>query len=231
MDRRGVHWIVEGYERVVEVLGPVGSAADSVVSWLLGLLGSFDTLVGVPLAWLTVGAVVYGRELGAPDADLGRVRQRVVRTLEEELEDERVRARLAQVRQQAEEARRQAELARRRASVIPEWLRSWVAGPITSVTGRFAALGKGLLTLVRAGLVPMVTLCLVLVAGRHAGTLVSDLGRWAVGPMDTEWAIVISPTIDVGLTLVNTVIMVVLIAAAVDRFLVRAAKEVRADEA
>lgn len=233
LDRRGVSWLLEGYQWVIGVLGPVGGAFDAAVSWLWGLLGNFDTLVVVPLAWLTVGAVVYGRELGeaAPEPDLRQVGQRVARTLEEEIEDERARARWEALEQRAAQAREQAELARRRASVVPEWLRAWLTGPLTSITGRFASLGKGLLTLVRAGLVPMVTLCLVLVAGRHAGSLVSDLGRRVIGPMDTEWAIAISPIFDTALTLVNTLLMVVLIAAAVDRFLVRAAQEVRAKEA
>ena len=37
--------------------------------------------------------------------------------------------------------------------------------------------------------------------------------------MDTDWAVTVSPTFDLVLTLVNTLVMVVLIAAAVDRFL------------
>lgn len=225
-ERRGVHWLVEGYEWVIAALGPLGGGLSSVVTWLLGLLGSFDTLIVVPMAWLTVGAVVYGRELGAPAPApaFDDVQRRVL----ESIEDQEAREQLERARERARLVRERAQAVGERVSVVPEWLRSWVTGPITSLTGRFSALGKGLLTLVRAGLVPMITLCLVLVAGRHLGTLVGDLLRWLVGPMETAWAIVISPTFDVILTLVNTLVMVVLIAAAVDRFLARPAEEEQA---
>lgn len=221
-DRRGVAWLLDGYEWAIAALGPFGGGLGSLVSWLLGLLGAFDTLIVVPMAWLTVGAVVYGRELGAPAQapSFGDVQRRLV----ESIEDREARERLEQAREQARLVRERAQAVSRRVSVVPEWLRSWVTGPVTSLTGRFAALGKGLLTLVRAGLVPMVTLCLVLVAGRHLGTLFAELLRWLVGPMETDWAVVISPTFDVALTIVNTLFMVVLIAAAVDRFLARPAE-------
>lgn len=227
LDRRGVHWLLEGYQAVVRAFGPIGSAFDSAVSWLFGILGNFDTLVVVPLAWLTVGAVVYGRELGAPaeGPDLGRVQDQVLGSIE----DERARARLERIARRAELARQRAEAAREKASILPSWLRDWLASPITSVTGRFASLGKGLLTLVRAGLVPMVTLCLVLVAGRHLGSLVAELARKVIGPMDPEWGVVISPVFDMSLTVINTVLMVVLIAAAVDRFLAAPARQVEAE--
>lgn len=227
LDRRGVHWLVEGYETVVRVLGPVGAAVDGVVGWLLGIAGRLDTLVVVPLAWLTVGAIVYGRELGKPAAapDLGDVRERVVGSIE----DERVRRRLERLRRRAELARQRAEAVRARTSIVPAWLREWLAQPVTSVTGRFSSLGKGLLTLVRAGLIPMVTLCLVLLAGRRVGSLVADLARAVIGPLDPAWGVAISPMIDVVLMASNTLIMVVLIAAAVDRFLARPAQEIRAE--
>lgn len=231
LDRRGVHWMTEAYQWLVGALGPIGSGFDTAVSWLWGLLGNFDALVVVPLAWLTVGAVVYGRELAAPaeGPDLDKVGGRVVGSVVGSIEDERARARLERIRRRAELAAERAERMRQRTSVLPAWLRSWFTSPITSVTGRFSRLGKGLLTLVRAGLVPMVTLCLVLIAGRHAGSLLADLVRWVVGPMDPEWGITISPIFDNGLTMVNTLLMVVLIAAAVDRFLSVSAQEVEAE--
>lgn len=224
LDRRGVQWLVDGYDAVVGALGPVGGAVDAVVGWLLGVAGQLDTLVVVPLAWLTVGAIVYGRELGDP-ASVARVHDRFAGSIE----DERIRRHWERVQERAERARLRAQRLEERTSVVPGWLRDWVAGPLTSVTGRFASLGKGLLTLVRAGLIPMLTLCLVLLLGRHAGSLVADLARWIIGPQEAEWGVVVSPMIDIVLTMVNTLIMVVLIAAAVDRFLVRPAHEVEAE--
>ncbi|GAA5159080.1 hypothetical protein [Ornithinimicrobium tianjinense] len=134
------------------------------------------------------------------------------------VEDERALARL-------ERARLRATRARARAEHLPPWLRDWVAAPVTSVTERFANLGRGLLTLLRAGLVPMVTLCLVLVLARHSGVVVAELLRLALGPMDPLWAQVVAPYVGMVLTLSSTLLMVVLIAAAVDRFLARPAEE------
>lgn len=214
LGRQGVAWLVDGWSRLVTVLGPLGSWFDSAVSWLWQLLGDFDTLVVVPLAWLTVGAVVYGRELGEPAAaDLRGVRERMVASVR----DERTLARL-------ELARERSATVREGAARLPGWLRGWVTAPLTSVTDRFAALGRGLLTLLRAGLVPMVTLCVVLVLARHAGVAVAWLLRVVVGPMDAEWGRVVAPYVSMGLNLVTTVLMVVLIAAAVDRFLARPAE-------
>lgn len=215
LDRRGVAWLLEGWGSLVRVLGPVGTWSDGAVSWLWALLGDFDALLVVPLAWLVVGAVVYGREIGGPGPeDLGTVRDRVVGAVRYP----RALARL-------ERARQRTARVRDRVSRLPGWLREWAVAPVTSVTDRFAALGRGLLTLLRAGLVPMVTLCVVLVLARHAGVVVALLLRAVVGPMDAEWGRVIAPYVSMGLNLVTTLLMVVLIAAAVDRFLARPAQE------
>src|SRR5690606_37060335 len=127
---------------------------------------------------------------------------RVVGSLEVGQARQRLEAAAARVRRARDGARRVGSVAER----LPGWLRSWVLAPVTSITDRFSALGTGVLTLMRAGLVPMVTLCLVLVAGRHAGVLAGQGLRAVLGPMDTDWALVVSPAIDLALTLVNTVI-------------------------
>jgi hypothetical protein len=65
-DRRAVHWIQDGWGSAVEKFGPLAAPARSVVSWLGETLGSVDAVIVVPLAWLTVGAVVYGHTLAPP---------------------------------------------------------------------------------------------------------------------------------------------------------------------
>ncbi|MFX0537574.1 hypothetical protein ACQBAT_01040 [Ornithinimicrobium sp. Y1847] len=229
LDRRGVTWLLDAWAWVVGVLGPLGEALNAAIGWLWGVLGNFDTLVVVPMAWLTVGAVVYGRELAAPAPapSLAQVEDRMIRSVS----DERTRRRLERARARMERARDRARRAQERTSWVPEWLRTWVAGPVTSVTGRFANLGKGLLTLVRAGLVPMVTLCLMFVLATHAGVAGAEVLREIVGPMDPDWGAVVSPWVAMGLNLLGTLLMVVLIAAAVDRFLVGVDREAEADEA
>lgn len=62
-ERRAVHVVTERYDAAVGSLGPVAHPVDTATTWLLGLFGSLDAVVIVPLAWLTVAAVVLGRQL------------------------------------------------------------------------------------------------------------------------------------------------------------------------
>ena len=65
-DRTAAHWAVSQYDAVITRLGWMANPVDTATTWLFGLLGSFDVLVIVPLAWLTVAAVVLGHQL-APE--------------------------------------------------------------------------------------------------------------------------------------------------------------------
>lgn len=58
--------VVSRYDALVTDLGPLANPVDSATTWLFGLLGSFDAVVVVPIAWLTVGAAVLGHKLVAP---------------------------------------------------------------------------------------------------------------------------------------------------------------------
>jgi hypothetical protein len=62
-NRVAVAWITESYHAVLAHLGPLAHPVDTVTSWVLGLLGSIDAVVIIPLAWITVGAVVLGHKL------------------------------------------------------------------------------------------------------------------------------------------------------------------------
>ena len=62
-DRRAVHWAVAATDRA----GHIGQPVHQVLEWFGGLLGSADTVIAVPIAWLTVGAIVYGREIVVRD--------------------------------------------------------------------------------------------------------------------------------------------------------------------
>lgn len=204
--RRAVDGIVDGWERVTGALGPVGTAIDGASSWVWGALGDADVLVVVPLAWLVVGAVVYGRELGEPAAAPAvTVPERVTRRLE------------------ALEQRAAVARARRRMALLPEWLRSWLAEPVASFTSRFATLGSGLRTLARAGLVPMVTLCLVFLLARQSELLVAAGLRALLPPLDADLMVALAPYVAILFSAVSSVLLAVLVAAAVDRFLVQGA--------
>lgn len=61
--RRAVHVAVERYDAAIGSLGSMAHPVDAATTWVLGLFGSLDAVVIVPLAWLTVAAVVLGRQL------------------------------------------------------------------------------------------------------------------------------------------------------------------------
>jgi hypothetical protein len=61
--RAAVRMIADAWRHLVTAAGQLADAIDRVTLWTFGLLGSVDALIVVPVAWLTVGAIVYGREL------------------------------------------------------------------------------------------------------------------------------------------------------------------------
>lgn len=61
--RRAISIVVGWWDSFLDVLGPVAGPVDAVAGFLLDVLGSLDDLVVVPLAWLAVGLVVFGRAL------------------------------------------------------------------------------------------------------------------------------------------------------------------------
>ena len=67
-DRNATNWFVRQYDSVLDRLGPVAQPLDAVVSWFASLVGSIDAVVIVPLAWLTVGAVVLGHQINPTPA-------------------------------------------------------------------------------------------------------------------------------------------------------------------
>ncbi|GAA4627078.1 hypothetical protein [Cellulomonas oligotrophica] len=64
--RQAVAIVLERWLDLLDALGPVAGPVDLVVDTLAGTLGALDDLVVLPLAWLTVGAVVYGHRLTPP---------------------------------------------------------------------------------------------------------------------------------------------------------------------
>jgi hypothetical protein len=65
-DRRAVAGVVTAYDEAVAGLGPLAHPVDTVTTWLFGLVGALDAVVVVPVAWLTVAAVVLGHKLSPP---------------------------------------------------------------------------------------------------------------------------------------------------------------------
>ncbi len=72
--RRAVSIVLDWWLTFLDALGPVARPVDAVVDTVAGVLGNLDDLVVIPLAWLTVGAVVYGHKLAALPKSTPRVR-------------------------------------------------------------------------------------------------------------------------------------------------------------
>jgi len=66
MSRRFSEWAADGWQGFLGWLGPFGDPVGWATGWILGALGRGDQLILLPIAWLTVGAVVYGRSIAAP---------------------------------------------------------------------------------------------------------------------------------------------------------------------
>ncbi|MGH3385680.1 MAG: hypothetical protein ACRDO1_13965 [Nocardioidaceae bacterium] len=76
--RRGIEMFAGWWLDLMDRLGPLANPIDTATAWLFGVLGSFDAIVVIPLAWLTVGAIVFGHKLAPPPPAPARRTFRVV---------------------------------------------------------------------------------------------------------------------------------------------------------
>jgi hypothetical protein len=65
-ERKVVQWLLDTWNSLVDALGPFTNFVRSASEWLVGAIASADSVIVVPLAWLAVGAVVYGHRLAPP---------------------------------------------------------------------------------------------------------------------------------------------------------------------
>ena len=186
--RRLSHWLLDRWADLIDVLGPLGRPVEAVGQWFWGALGQADAIIVVPIAWLTVGAVVYGRKL-----------------------EPRSR--------RAEPADRPEAPWRRSVTRLPAPVRRAGHEATASIRGRFSALGNGIRLLAVAGLAPMLLFCLVFLLSRQVEVGVSEVLRWLVGPRDFRDALTLAPYLSVISRGVYTVVLVVLLGAAIDRIL------------
>ena len=62
-DRQAAVVTRDAYENATSSLGGVGALSDKIVGFFATIIGQADAVIIVPMAWLTVGAIVYGRSL------------------------------------------------------------------------------------------------------------------------------------------------------------------------
>jgi hypothetical protein len=189
--------------RVVRAAGDVvGSFVDQLgaltdpIRWVWARvttsLGALDQILLLPVATLTVAAVVYGSSIAKPPpvdvsrAALGRVgRLRVAR---------RVGDRVAQRR-----ARRLAE------------------AQLVRTGRRFQPMVDGIRLLMGAGLVPMLLFCVVFGALQTLDEWMWHAWRWVLGPHETDTWDAASGTLGMVNDLIVGVLGIALIGAAVER--------------
>ena len=176
----------QAYEQVTDSLGGPGAVIDQVLGFIAGAIGKADAIVLIPMAWLTVGAVVYGRTLS--------------------------QARKAET---SERSTQWAERAKRVPSPVRRVGREVFGGAIS----RFNGLAGAVRTFARAGLAPMLLFCLVFVLAKQAEVGTAWVLRELIGPQDPDVMVVVAPYLALIRRAVYTVLMVSLLAAAVDRML------------
>ncbi|AQQ14337.1 hypothetical protein CGLAU_01750 [Corynebacterium glaucum] len=172
--------------------GPLGDAW----AWLAAKLPALNQLVTVPIAWLTLGAVVFGTSLVAKE-----VKDKAAEATEaaDEPSDSRVRTRLKSA------AEHEAKYA------VDEAVKP-VAGPLKTTW-------KGLKTLSRAGLIPMTIFCLVFMLSTVVELGVVELGRAMLGPQDPQLGYPLGAYILIVARAAYLLVVVCLIASALDFFL------------
>lgn len=113
--------------------------------------------------------------------------------------------------------RRHRFIAEERLRRVPVAVRRVSHEATADIRGRFSGLGSAIRLLAVGGLLPMLMFCLVFIIARQAGNLVLELWRAVVGPMAADTAVAFSPYVSVLSDAVYSVLLVGLLAAAVDR--------------
>lgn len=188
----------DAWQRVTGFLGPLTEPVRAVGDVLAGVVDRVGPLVVTPVAWLTVGAVVLAGGL--------RTSRRA------RIEEHRV---VVGARQ-------------RLRAPMSRWRERRGSGFLTDLLGRrFEDLWNGLRTIAHAGLLPVLVFCLLLPLAQLAewGTALGL--RALLGPRDPDTMVAFSTYLDIVTRTAYTVVVVVLVAAAVDRLLSRRLAEER----
>ncbi len=124
--------------------------------------------------------------------------------------------------------RRRRFIAEERLKRVPAAVRRVSHEATADIRGRFSGLGNGIRLLAIGGLLPMLLFCLVFIIARQAGNLVLELWRAIVGPMAADTAVAFAPYVTMLSDAVYSVLLVGLLAAAVDRVIRRRDEATRA---
>lgn len=73
--RRLVHWASTTWDELAALAGPLAQPVRATGAWLWGLTGAVDAVLIVPIAWLAVGAVVFGRRVAEQEPTAEELRR------------------------------------------------------------------------------------------------------------------------------------------------------------
>jgi hypothetical protein len=199
-----VHWAEGTSLDAVRSLGPLAHSGERLLRWGGSLIGSVDAVILVPVAWLAVGAVVYGRRLAiAHEREAAKTGKASGTTW-------------VQGRSGGPEQAPERESGARRGGVLRHTGQALGA----DVRGRFMPLIQGVRLLVRAGLRPMLLFCLVFLLVQTAAKWLWEAERLIIGPRDlaSVWVPASGILSDVNAAF-GQALLACLLAAAVDRVL------------
>jgi hypothetical protein len=187
LHRRITSGVVDGLRAIADAFGPLASLANKALDYSGSMLTSVDKVLLVPIAWLLVGAIVYGQRIGPPPANADNIFQR----------------------------------AGQRKVHLPGPLR-WAAARFSAeMRSRFAPLSGAVRVLLRAGLRPMILFCIAFVLVDAANKWLWEISRLVIGPQRFEalGASLYAGVLDLLNDGVRAVLLMCLLAAAVDRVL------------
>ncbi|TDE01041.1 hypothetical protein [Jiangella asiatica] len=199
-DRAALQAVADFWKSAVSFAGPVGQAVDTASRWLFELLASADALLVIPVAWLTVGAVVYGQQLREPARRPPSHRRVRGNAISARIGGHRLAgSRLAESQHVRE-----------------------VGNQLTGGLGdRFGALAKALRRLAVAGLAPMLLFALAFVIAQRLENAVDLAWRELLGPMPLSTYLAFAPHTGMISHVIGTTAVVCLLGAAIDRVLDR----------
>lgn len=183
---------------IADSFGPLGDAW----AWLAAKLPALNQLITVPIAWLTLGAVVFGTSLVA-----------------KEVKDNAAEAEAISDPPETAPQPARAHVRTRLKSAAGHEAKHAVDEAVKPVAGPVKTTWKGLKALSRAGLIPMTIFCLVFMLATVVELGIVELGRAIIGPQDPHIGYPLGAYILIVSRAAYLLVVVCLIASALDFFL------------
>lgn len=199
------------YRSYVDVKTSLQETAGPLVdawAWLADKLPALNQLITIPIAWLTLGAVVFGTSIAAKQA---------ADQAKEETEEATGGTHSAAAEQRRESAR--VRMRKRVKATAEQEAKHAFDNALQPVAGPLKTTWDGLRTLARAGLVPMTIFCLIFIFATGIELGVVELGRAIAGPQQHLLSEAAATYILVAARAVYLIVVACLIASALDFYL------------